>query len=275
MNDPQNRLLTDGPAVILVEPQLGENIGTAARAMANFGLRDLRIVNPRDGWPNESARRAASRADHVFNRIRLFETVEEAVADLGYLIATTARPREIVKSVRGPASASTVLRDHAERGIATGMLFGRERIGLTNEEISLADEIVTLPVDPEFASLNIAQAVLILGYEWRRSGLATEEEGLRFQTHNPSRPASKEELIGLYEHLEGALEAVTFFRPPEKKPVVVQTLRAILSKASFTEQDIRTLRGVIAALENRPTRPRRRADGSLTTSRADDVEDEP
>ncbi len=275
MNDPRDRLLTDGPAVILVEPQLGENIGTAARAMANFGLRDLRIVNPRDGWPNESARRAASRADHVFNRIRLFETVEEAVADLGYLVATTARPREVVKTVRGPASASTILRDHAERGIATGMLFGRERIGLTNEEISLADEIVTLPVDPEFASLNIAQAVLILGYEWRRSGLATEEEGLRFQTPNPSRPATKDELIGLYEHLEGALEAVTFFRPPEKKPVVVQTLRAMLSKASFTEQDIRTLRGVIAALENRPTRPRRRADGSLTTSRADDVEDEP
>ncbi len=275
MTDLQDRLLTDGPAVILVEPQLGENIGTAARAMANFGLRDLRIVNPRDGWPNESARRAASRADHVFDRIRVFETVEEAIADLGFLIATTARPREIVKTVRGPASASTILRGHALSGVATGMLFGRERIGLTNEEISLADEIVTLPVDPEFASLNIAQAVLILGYEWRRSGLASEEEGLRFQTPNPSRPATKEELVGLYEHLEGALEAVTFFRPPEKKPVVVQTLRAMLSKASFTEQDIRTLRGVIAALENRPTRPRKRADGSLTTSRADEVEDEP
>ncbi len=275
MTDLHDRLLTDGPAVILVEPQLGENIGTAARAMANFGLRDLRIVNPRDGWPSESARRAASRADHVFNRIRLFDTVEEAIADLGYLVATTARPREIVKEVHGPAAASLILRRHAAAGVGTGMLFGRERIGLTNEEISLADAIVTLPVDPEFASLNIAQAVLILGYEWRRSGLASEEEGLRFQTPNPSRPATKEELVGLYEHLEGALEAVTFFRPPEKKPVVVQTLRAMLSKASFTEQDIRTLRGVIAALENRPTRPRRRADGSLTTSRADEVEDEP
>ena len=275
MNDARNRLFADGPAVILVEPQLGENIGTAARAMANFGLRDLRIVNPRDGWPNESARRAASRADHVFDRIRVFETVEAAIADLGYLIATTARPREIVKEVHGPAAASLILRGQAEAGVASGMLFGRERIGLTNEEISLADAIVTLPVDPEFASLNIAQAVLILGYEWRRSGLATEEDGLRFRTPTPSRPATKEELVGLFEHLEGALEAVTFFRPPEKKPVVVQTLRAMLAKASFTEQDIRTLRGVIAALENRPTRPRRRADGSLTTSRAEEVEDEP
>jgi len=270
MSDTADRLLADGPAVILVEPQLGENIGTAARAMANFGLGDLRIVNPRDGWPNESARRAASRADHVFDRIRVFDTVEAAIADLGYVVATTARPREIVKTVRGPASAAGVLRGHARRGVGTGVLFGRERVGLFNEEISLADEIVTLPVDPRFASLNIAQAVLIIGYEWRRGGLASEEEGLRFQTPDPSRPATKEELIGLFEHLEGALDAVTFFRPPEKKPVVVQTLRAILSKAAFTEQDIRTLRGVVAALENRPTRPRRRADGTLTTSREDD-----
>src|SRR5690606_3026652 len=132
-----SELLADGPAVILVEPQLGENIGTAARAMANFGLRDLRIVNPRDGWPSESARRAASRADHVFDRIRLFATVEEAVADLGYLVATTARSRELAKPVRGPASAAGIMRGHMTTGVRTGVLFGRERIGLTNEEISL------------------------------------------------------------------------------------------------------------------------------------------
>ena len=262
-----SELLVDGPAVILVEPQLGENIGTAARAMANFGLRDLRIVNPRDGWPNEHARRAASRADHVFDRIRLFQTVEEAVADLGYLVATTARSRELAKTVRGPASAAGIMRGHMEGGVRTGILFGRERIGLTNEEISLADEIVTLPIDPQFASLNIAQAVLILAYEWRRSGLESEESGLRFTTPNDSRPATKQELIGLFEHLEGALDAVTFFRPAEKRPVVVQTLRAMLQKAQFTEADIRTLRGVVAALENRPTRPRKRADGTETTSR--------
>jgi tRNA/rRNA methyltransferase len=264
-------LLFDGPAIILVEPQLGENIGTAARAMANFGLRDLRIVNPRDGWPNESARRAASRADHVFDRIRLFDTVEAAVADLGYLVATTARSRELAKPVRGPASAAGIMRGHMSAGVKTGVLFGRERIGLTNEEISLADEIVTLPIDPQFASLNIAQAVLILAYEWRRSGLESEEAGLRFTTPNDSRPATKQELLGLFEHLEGALDGVTFFRPVEKRPVVVQTLRAMLQRAQFTEADIRTLRGVIAALENRPTRPRKRADGTETTSReADD-----
>ncbi|MCX5497026.1 RNA methyltransferase [Kaistia dalseonensis] len=266
-----SELLIDGPAIILVEPQLGENIGTAARAMANFGLRDLRVVNPRDGWPSESARRAASRADHVFDRIRLFGTVEEAVADLGYVAATTARPRELAKTVRGPASAAEMMRGRMMEGVRTGVLFGRERIGLTNEEISLADEIVTLPIDPQFASLNIAQAVLIVAYEWRRSGLESEEAGLRFTTPNDSRPATKEELIGLFEHLEGALDAVTFFRPVEKRPVVVHTLRAMLQKAQFTEKDIRTLRGVIAALENRPTRPRRRADGTETTSReADD-----
>ncbi len=275
MTQNADRLLADGPAIILVEPQLGENIGTAARAMANFGLGDLRIVNPRDGWPNESARRAASRADHVFDRIRVFDSLAEAVADLGFLIATTARSREIVKTVRGPASAAAILRGHATAGTGTGILFGRERVGLFNEEISLCDEIVTLPVDPRFTSLNIAQAVLILGYEWRRSGLSEEDGGLPFQTPNPSRPASKEELLGLFEHLERTLDAVTFFRPAEKKPVVVQTLRAMLTKASFTEQDIRTMRGVIAALENRPTRPRRRSDGSLTTSRETDEEGTP
>jgi len=275
MTHDADRLLADGPAIILVEPQLGENIGTAARAMANFGLGDLRIVNPRDGWPNESARRAASRADHVFDRIRVFDSLADAVADLGFLIATTARSREIVKTVRGPASAAAILRGHAAAGTGTGILFGRERVGLFNEEISLCDEIVTLPVDPRFASLNIAQAVLILGYEWRRSGLSEEEGGLPFQTPNPSRPATKDELLGLFEHLERALDAVTFFRPAEKKPVVVQTLRAMLTKASFTEQDIRTMRGVIAALENRPTRPRRRSDGLLTTSRETDEEGTP
>ncbi len=267
MNDTSNPLLKDGPAVILVEPQLGENIGTAARAMANFGLSDLRLVKPRDGWPSESAVRAASRADHVIERVRLFDSVEAAIADLGYVIATTARVRGLAKPVRGPASAGEKMRAHALGGIRSGMLFGRERIGLMNEEISLADEIVTLPVDPDFASLNIAQAVLILAYEWRRSGVVQEEEGLRFTTRTDSRPANKEEMLGLFEHLEGALDAVTFFRPPEKKPAVVATLRAMLQRAGFTEQDVRTLRGVVAALQNRPTRPHKRADGTLTTSR--------
>ena len=265
--EPADRAAQDGPAVVLVEPQLGENIGTAARAMANFGLVDLRLVKPRDGWPSASARRAASRADHVIERVRLYDSVEAAIADCGYVVATTARSRGLAKPVRGPAAAAETMRTHAAGSVKTGMLFGRERIGLTNEEIALADEIVTLPVDPDFASLNVAQAVLILAYEWRRSGLATEEEGLRFTTPAASRPASKEEMLGLFEHLEGALDKVGFFRPPEKRPSVVATLRALLNRASFSEMDVRALRGVVAALENRPTRPHRRADGTLTTSR--------
>lgn len=256
-----------GPVIILAEPQLGENIGTAARAMANFGLSELRLVRPRDGWPSVSARRAASRADHVIEKVRLFDSVAAAVADLGYVVATTARSRGVAKVVRGPASAAEKMREHAAMGVRSGILFGRERVGLTNDEVALADEIVTLPVDPNFASLNVAQAVLILAYEWRRSGLELEESGLRFTTPDISRPASKEEMLGLFEHLESALDAVTFFRPPEKRPAVVKALRAMLQRGGFTEKDVRALRGVVAALENRPTRPRKGADGAMTTSR--------
>lgn len=267
MTEPIQPPPSAGPAIILVEPQLGENIGTAARAMANFGVAELRLVRPRDGWPSASARRAASRADHVIDHVRLFDSVEAAIADCGYVVATTARSRGVAKVVLGPAAAAQKMRAHAASGVRSAILFGRERIGLTNEEVALADEIVTLPVDPEFASLNVAQAVLILAYEWRRSGLESEEAGLAFSTPAVSRPASKEEMLGLFEHLESALDAVTFFRPAEKKPAVVKTLRAMLNRAAFTEQDVRTLRGVVAALENRPTRPHRRDDGSLTTSR--------
>lgn len=263
------------PIVVLVETQMAENIGTAIRAMANFGLSELRLVKPRDGWPNERGIAAASRSDEVLAGITVFETLEEAIADCDLVLATTRRERDMIKEVIGPDEAAQRSLAAAHAGRRVAILFGRERIGLTNDEVVRSDAIVTLPIDPRFASLNIAQAVLILGYEWRRSGLSEEDGGLPFQTPNPSRPASKEELLGLFEHLERALDAVTFFRPAEKKPVVVQTLRAMLTKASFTEQDIRTMRGVIAALENRPTRPRRRSDGSLTTSRETDEEGTP
>ncbi|NRG18047.1 RNA methyltransferase [Rhizobiales bacterium] len=243
------------PAVILCEPQLGENIGTAARAMANFGLVDLRIVNPRDGWPSEKARAAASRADHVIDNVQVFDSVEAAIADLRFVFATTARSREISKPVRGPDEAAETLCRYGRDGLKTGYLFGRERWGLNNEEVALADEIVTLPVDPNFASLNIAQAVLVCAYEWR---MKATYGALPFRVDGETHPpAEKEDVVRLFEHLESALDNVNFFRPPEKRPSMVLNLRNILQKANLTRQEVKSLRGVIAALERRPTRPRK------------------
>src|ERR1700750_2093649 len=159
-----------GPVVILVEPQLGENIGMAARAMGNFGLSRMRIVNPRDGWPNVHARRAASGADHILDGAELYDTVEQAVADCTLLFATTARAHDQAKPVVAPEAAAREMTAHTARGGNVGILFGRERYGLQNEEVALANRIVTFPVNPAFASLNLAQAVLLCGYEWFKQG---------------------------------------------------------------------------------------------------------
>ncbi|MDX8521412.1 RNA methyltransferase [Mesorhizobium dulcispinae] len=250
---------TAGPAIILVEPQLGENIGMVARAMANFGLSELRLVNPRDGWPSEKARAAASRADHVIDATRVFDDLASAVADLNFVFATTARERDGFKPVRGPVEAGRALRALVEAGLRTGILFGRERFGLYNEEVGLADEIVTFPVDPSFSSLNIAQAVLLMSYEWMKSSLA-EETATNFS--GPELvPATKEQLHSLFTYLEGALEARGYFRPEEKKPKMVDNLRAVLTRASFTEPELKVLRGIISSLDRfSPAMPR--GDGS-------------
>ena len=174
--DRDKPMIAEGPAVILVEPQLGENIGMVARAMANFGLSELRLVTPRDGWPNDKARAAASKADHVIDGTVVFDDLPSALADLNFVVATTARPRDGFKPVRGPVEAGRQLRSRFIAGQRTGIMFGRERFGLSNEEISLADEIVTFPVNPAFASLNIAQAVLLMSYEWMKSGLESETD---------------------------------------------------------------------------------------------------
>jgi tRNA/rRNA methyltransferase len=240
------------PAVILCEPQLGENIGTAARAMANFGLWDLRLVRPRDGWPNEKAVATASRADHVINNVRVFETLEEAISDLTLVYATTARSRDMKKAVIGPDEAAGRLVTHIRGGQGAGLLFGREKWGLMNDEVALADMIVTLPVEPAFASLNIAQAVLILAYEWRRqSGLA---ETLPFGS-GLADVAPRGELVGLFEHLEGVLDQSGFFTSPEKRPTVIDNLRTALTRGNFSSQEIRTLRGVISSIDRRHERP--------------------
>ncbi|MEW9808349.1 RNA methyltransferase [Mesorhizobium marinum] len=236
-----------GPAIILVEPQLGENIGMVARAMANFGLAELRLVNPRDGWPNEKARAAASRADHVIDGVALFDDLRSAVADLTFVYATTARERDGFKPVRGPVEAGRTLRARSTAGERTGIMFGRERFGLYNEEVALADEIVTFPVNPEFASLNIAQAVLLMSYEWMKSGLESETD-TAFSTP-PVAPAEKNQLHGMIEHLEQALDARGYFRPSAKKPKMLDNLHAVLTRPGFTEAEIKVLRGVISSLD--------------------------
>jgi tRNA/rRNA methyltransferase len=248
-----------GPAIILVEPQLGENIGMVARAMANFGLSELRLVNPRDGWPSEKARAAASRADHVIDAVKVFEDLASAVADLNFVFATTARERDGFKAVRGPVEAGRALRTRQAADQRTGILFGRERFGLYNDEVGLADEIVTFPVDPGFSSLNIAQAVLLMSYEWMKSGL--EDETATNFSGPEMKPASKEELHGLFAYLEGALEARGYFRPAAKKPKMIDNLRAVLTRAGFAEPELKVLRGIVSSLDRfSPAMPR--GDGS-------------
>jgi tRNA/rRNA methyltransferase len=213
-------------------------------------------VAPRDGWPNEKAVAAASRADHIIGATRVFATTEAAVADLSFVYATTARMRDIPKAVVGPRDAVGELRTRAGLGQATGILFGRERWGLTNEEVALADAIVTFPVNPEFASLNIAQAVLLISYEWMSAALAGSLPARSAIPEIDYTPAPKAQLIGLMEHLESALEPTGYFRTPDKKPSMVHNLRAILQRAGLTTLEIHVLRGVIAALERRHERAR-------------------
>ncbi|ABS64190.1 RNA methyltransferase, TrmH family, group 1 [Parvibaculum lavamentivorans DS-1] len=237
-----------GPAVILVAPQLGENIGTAARAMLNFGLTDLRLVRPRDGWPNERARAAASGADEVIDGARLFATTAEAIADLDYVIATTARSRDMVKPILTPETAATQMRVAFGAGGRAGLLFGPERTGLENDDIVLADALMMVPVNPAFASLNLAQCVLLMSYEWHKAGDATEAARIEYPQ---TRPATKEELVGFFHHLEGELDRFGFLKPPEKRPSMIRNLRNMFQRAVLTEQEVRTLRGVVAALTRR------------------------
>ncbi|MBW9062084.1 RNA methyltransferase [Rhizobium herbae] len=265
----ERELLTEGPAIILVHPQLGENIGMVARAMANFGLAELRLVNPRDGWPSEKAKSAASRADHVIENAKLYASTEEAIADLNFVYATTARDRYGYKPVRSPVVAAETLRQKFSAGQATGILFGRERTGLTNEEIALADEIVTFPVNPAFASLNLAQAVLLMSYEWLKTSMASPEE-TSFQALS-QKPATKQHLQGLFDHVEEALDARGYFRPVAKKPKLVENLRAVLTRPAFTESEIRLVRGVISSLD-RFTREAPRGAGAPENSRAKKVD---
>jgi len=214
--------------------------------MGNFGLDDLRIVAPRDGWPSQKARAAASGADWVIDKARVFANTEAAVADLGLVLATTVRTRDMVKPVTAPKSAVARLGVEFDAGRRAGVLFGAERAGLNNDDVALADAIVTIPVNPAFGSLNLAQAVLLIGYEWfeARNG----EAPAQVLKLGDTRPANKAELVGFFEHLEGALDDAGFLLPVEKRPNMVRALRNMFQRDGLTEQDVRTLRGVVSAL---------------------------
>jgi tRNA/rRNA methyltransferase len=234
-----------GPVMILVEPQLGENIGSAARAMANFGLGRLRIVSPREPWPNPQARKMASGADRILDEAEIYDTLEAAIADCSFVLATTARAHDQAKPVVDAAEAARLCAPRVKAGETVGILFGRERIGLENQEVALADRIVTLPVNPAFASLNLAQAVVIVAYEWFKGATAG---ALPFVMPDKSPPASKQQLLAFFDLLERELEKVEFFRPPDKRDTMQINLRNIFTRMAPTQQDIRTLHGVITSI---------------------------
>jgi tRNA/rRNA methyltransferase len=232
------------PVVILNAPQLAENIGAVARVMANFGLSELRLVNPRDGWPQDRAWASASGADWPLNDARVFGRVEDAIADLQLVYATTARPRELQLPLMTPRTAAAELRRAAGEGLRCGLLFGGERAGLETADVALCQAVVTIPIDPRFRSLNLAQAVAVNAYEWWTAAQDAPPPAFR----DGAPPADAAALLGLYEHLERELEAAGFFHPPEKTPSMVQNLRSALGRARFTDQEVRTLRGVVTAL---------------------------
>ena len=239
------------PAIVLVRPQLGENIGKAARAMLNFGLTDLRLVNPRDGWPNPAAGPAASGADIVLEKARVFGSVAEAVADCAHVYATTVRKRGLVVPVVTPEEAAREIRGLAE---PSAILFGAERSGLETEEVAIAGKILTVPINPEFRSLNLAQAVILVAYEWsKHQALMIPTEG------EPAEPrASQGQLEGLIGQLDEALEAVGYFYPPDRTPTTKNTIRTILTKAGWSSREVQALRGMIRSI----THPRRRGRGA-------------
>ena len=235
------------PAVILIKPQMGENIGATARAMRNFGLTDLRLVAPRDGWPNPAAVPMAAGADEILDGAKVFRETEDAIADLKLVFATTARARHMAKPAATPRQAASEMAAMGGRGEPCGILFGPEKAGLHNDDVALSDKILHIPANPAFSSLNLAQAVLIIGYEWFAATLEDENSVLP----DLPPPAPKADLVRLFEHLEAELDAAGFLRPKEKRPAMVRNLRNLLQKGQFSEQDIRTLRGVIKALTRR------------------------
>lgn len=240
--------MSEPPVIVLVRPQLGENIGKAARAMLNFGLADMRLVTPRDGWPNPAAGPAASGADMVLERARVFDSVADAVADCAHVYATTVRKRGVTKPVVTPEAAARAI--HAGPG-RSAILFGPERSGLETDDVAVARTILTVPINPEFGSLNLAQAVILVAYEWSKGVTLASPPQVEIDP-----PAPQGELDGMIAQLDVMLDAAGYFFPPDRTPATRRTLRTLLSKPGWSSQEVRTFRGVLSALTEK--QPRRR-----------------
>lgn len=251
-----------GPAVILIEPQMGENIGATARAMLNCGLTDLRLVRPRDGWPNSRAVASSSGATLVIDNVKLFETTEDAIADLQFVFATTARARDMIMPVYTPRAAAAEIHqrmDNPAKGTSgqdgpaqkCGVLFGPERSGLVNDDISRADAVINVPLNPGFSSLNLGQAVLLIAYEWSQGADETPPRAL--QT-GETGPVSKQEFDVFITRLEEELDKGGFFTSPDMRPTILRNLRNLFQRMEVTSQEIRTLHGVVTALTGGKTK---------------------
>lgn len=245
-------MTVEQPSIILVEPQLAENIGTAARAMLNFGLTEMRLVSPRPEWPSERASATSSGADAVLRGAVIYRSTAEAIADRQHVYATSARPRDMVKRVITPEQAARELRAHAAAGRRSAVLFGPERTGLINDDVAVCDTVITVPLNPGFSSLNLAQAVLLIGYEWFKAADATPLEELR---SNESAIADQTHLMSFLLRLETELEQCGFLRIPHMRPAMVRNLRCLFTRARPTDQEVRTLHGVLTELVTRRLGP--------------------
>jgi tRNA/rRNA methyltransferase len=241
------------PAVILSHPQMGENIGAAARAMKNFGLSELHLIAPRQKWPNPRAEALAAGAGDVLAGASVHPDAASALGGFQLVFATTARARDVLREVLTPAEAAARLREASRKGVRSALLFGGERAGLDNDEMSLCDAAITIPT-AELSSLNLGQAVLLLGYEWWKSADRTPASRTR---RSIAVPASRAELTGLFEHLERELDAAGFLYPPEKRETMVRNMRAMILRSGLTDQEARTIRGMIVALVRNKYRGKR------------------
>lgn len=257
----------NAPVIILVEPQLVENIGMTARAMMNTGLSELRLVDPRDPWPlgevhQKRMAAASSGADEVLANAKIFATLEEAIADLNYIYATTGRTHDMVNRIMTPRAATPDMIERTQRGERVGVLFGRERTGLESNDIVLANTKITIPLNPGFSSLNLAQAVLLIGYEWYQAQEETRSRAPDDYVHTgSSTPATREEYLNFYHRLEGSLDEAGFFVTEEMRPSMTRSLQNTLQRAAMTEQEVRTWHGVLSALLGIPKRGREKKDG--------------
>ena len=265
----EKNILKNNIAIILVEPQLGENIGTTARAMLNFGFENLILVNPRDDWPNDYAIKAAAGAIKVIDRAKIFKNLEEALSDFNFAFSTTIRPRDMVKPVNGLEKMAKKTIKKLEMHQKIAFIFGREKSGLTNHQISLTDEIIEIPTNKDFSSLNLAQAVILIVSELNRMEVSYFKEEMVIPD---SFPANKKDLISFFNHLERALDESGFLKPKEKKPTMMMNIRNIFNRSNLTDQEVKTLRGIITALlrwpsngkdEEKTKKIKKIADGSL------------